>query len=140
MENFTPIASLLGGALIGFSAVLLFALNGKIAGISGIVGRLLTGARDDRAWRIAFLAGLVLGPLAAASLNVAFTPRIDAGIPVLVIAGLLVGYGTQLGNGCTSGHGICGLARFSPRSLTATLAFMAVAIATVFVTRHVIGG
>jgi hypothetical protein len=140
MENFTPIPSLIGGALIGLSAVILFALNGRIAGISGIVGRLLTGPADDRAWRIAFLAGLVAGPLVAGAFNAAFVPRIETSLVVLVAAGLLVGFGTQLGNGCTSGHGICGLARFSPRSLVATLTFMAVAIATVFVTRHVIGG
>jgi uncharacterized protein len=140
MENFTPIPSLIGGALIGLSAVILFALNGRIAGISGIVGRLLSGPADDRAWRIAFLAGLVAGPLVAGAFNAAFAPRIETSLVALVAAGLLVGVGTQLGNGCTSGHGICGLARFSPRSLVATLTFMAVAIATVFVTRHVIGG
>lgn len=138
MENFTPVPSLIGGALIGLSAVMLFALNGRIAGISGIVGRLLTGS-DDRFWRIAFLVGLVAGPLVAAAFNAAFVPRIETSLAVLVGAGLLVGYGTQLGNGCTSGHGICGLARLSPRSLAATLTFMAVAIATVFITRHVIG-
>jgi hypothetical protein len=140
MENFTPIPSLIGGALIGLSAVILFALNGRIAGISGIVGRLLTGPADDGAWRIAFLAGLVAGPLVAGAFNLAFVPRIEASLAVLIAAGLLVGFGTQLGSGCTSGHGICGLARFSPRSLAATLVFMAVAVATVFVTRHAIGG
>ena len=131
---------LVGGLLIGASAVMLMALNGRIAGISGIAAGLVRSPlAPDTRWRIAFLAGLLLGPLVA----MALTGRNLIGVPtatpaVLVIAGLLTGVGTALGGGCTSGHGVCGMARLSPRSLVATLVFMVVAIATVFVTRHVI--
>jgi uncharacterized membrane protein YedE/YeeE len=141
MENFTPISGLLGGALIGASAALLLVLNGRVAGISGIVGGLLTPARGEVAWRVAFLAGLIVAPLAYAGLGGALPPvALDASPAVLVAAGLLVGFGTRLGAGCTSGHGVCGIGRGSPRSLTATAVFMATAIATVFVTRHLLGG
>lgn len=141
--NFTPISALIGGALIGAVAVLLLLLNGRIAGVSGIAGRLLVAdvrrRREEVAWRGLFLVGLVVG----AGLYDLWAPvsiRIEASAGLLAIAGLLVGFGTQLGGGCTSGHGVCGIARLSPRSLVATLVFMASAIVTVFVTRHLVGG
>ena len=133
---------ILGGILIGLSAVMLLALNGRIAGISGIAAGLMRLPwTHDVYWRLAFLAGLLLGPLAA----MALTGKSLIGAPLaspslLVAAGLLTGLGTALGGGCTSGHGVCGLARLSPRSLVATALFMTVAIVTVFATRHVMGG
>src|SRR5687767_3462793 len=134
--HFTPWASLAGGILIGIAAALLVLLNGRVAGISGIVGGMLAPRRDDIAWRVAFLAGLLLSPLMMMSLGNLPAPRIDAGLGTLAVAGLLVGVGTSYGSGCTSGHGVCGLARLSPRSLVATLAFMGAGIATVFLARH----
>jgi uncharacterized membrane protein YedE/YeeE len=141
MENFTPYSALIGGALIGLSAALLLFLNGRIAGISGIVGKaLFPEQRGDVGWRMFFLAGLVLGPLVLRLINGnAVLFRIETSLPVLMIAGLLVGYGTSLGGGCTSGHGICGLARLSPRSALATVIFMIVAGMTVYIVRHWIG-
>lgn len=139
IENFTPVSALVGGALIGAAAVLLLLLNGRIAGVSGIAGRLLQPRRDDTAWRVLFLVGLVVGA-AAYGLVAPVSIEITNSWPVLVIGGLLVGFGTQLGSGCTSGHGVCGIARLSPRSIAATLVFVASAIVTVFVTRHVVGG
>jgi uncharacterized membrane protein YedE/YeeE len=138
--NFTPYSALAGGALIGLAASLLMLANGRIAGVSGIAGGLLAPARGEVAWRAAFLVGLVLGP-AAVGLAGGFVPApsFQAGTPGMVAAGLLVGFGTRLGAGCTSGHGVCGLARLAPRSLAATLVFMAVAVATVYVTRHLLG-
>ncbi|NKE45326.1 YeeE/YedE family protein [Roseomonas frigidaquae] len=138
--DFTPVASLLGGALIGAAAVALMAANGRIAGISGFAARLLPPYADNGlAGRFAFVLGIVLAPLlvglATGSLPV---PQIEASAPLLLIGGLLVGFGAVWGNGCTSGHGVCGLARLSPRSLVATSVFMATAIATVFLTRHLI--
>ena len=141
MENFTPYSALAGGALIGLSAALLLLLNGRIAGISGIIGRALPPhQRGDVGWRLFFLAGLLFGPLILrlADGNVA-NIGIDTPWPILIIAGLLVGYGTGLGNGCTSGHGVCGLARLSPRSAAATVVFMAVAGITVYIVRHWLG-
>ncbi|MBR3190253.1 YeeE/YedE family protein [Bosea sp. (in: a-proteobacteria)] len=137
---FTPIASLAGGALIGLAAVLLMLFQGRIAGISGIVSRLLPPEVDgETAGRLAFVAGLVLAPLVAYAAGSAWPfPQIAATIPVLVVAGLLVGFGSVWGNGCTSGHGICGLSRLSLRSLIAVATFMASAIATVFVVRHLL--
>ncbi|WP_431303383.1 YeeE/YedE family protein [Sediminicoccus sp. BL-A-41-H5] len=137
MTSFTPIASFAGGALIGAAALLLWLTLGRIAGISGILAGSL-GA--DRGWRIAFLVGLIGAPLGWVALAGAPALHIAAGPVTLVAAGLLVGFGTRLGSGCTSGHGVCGLARLSPRSVVATGIFMAVAAATVFVTRHVVGG
>lgn len=128
--HFTPWASLAGGALIGVAAAILVLFNGRIAGISGIVGGMLTARRPDMAWRIAFLLGLLAAPLAMMFYPIA--PRIDAGLGVLILAGLLVGIGTSYASGCTSGHGVCGLSRLSPRSLVATGAFMIAGIATVF--------
>jgi uncharacterized membrane protein YedE/YeeE len=129
-----------GGALIGLAAVLLMAALGRIAGIAGIVGGLFGSARGERGWRLAFVAGLMAGPFVAAAFS-GRLPQIslDAPLPLVVAAGLLVGFGTRLGNGCTSGHGVCGLARGSRRSLAATLTFMATAMAVVFVVRHLIG-
>ncbi len=140
MSDFTPISSALGGVLIGASAMLLWLTLGRIAGISGILGGLAGARGEDRAWRIAFLAGLVGAPLLVALLAGEPRTEIAAGPALLIAAGLLVGFGTRLGAGCTSGHGVCGIARLSPRSIVATLVFMATAGATVFVTRHVIGG
>jgi uncharacterized membrane protein YedE/YeeE len=134
--NFTPMASLAGGLLIGLSAALLVLFNGRIAGISGILGGLLRPGRGDIAWRVAFLLGLVLAPLAYALVQPLPVVQADTGTGMLVAAGLLVGLGTRYGSGCTSGHGVCGLSRLSPRSLAATLSFMAAGFATVFAVRH----
>jgi len=134
---FTPGAALLGGVLIGTAAVVLALAAGRVAGISGIVGGLLQPVRGDLAWRVAFIAGMVAAALAFQALGRFPLPRIDVGTGTLVVAGLLVGFGTRLGSGCTSGHGVCGLSRLSPRSLAATLAFMVTGFATVFLARHV---
>jgi uncharacterized membrane protein YedE/YeeE len=136
-SHFTPWPALAGGLLIGMAAAAFVLLNGHIAGISGIVGGLLRPAPGDVAWRIAFVAGLVAAPLAYALFAPLPAVRIDAGAGTLAAAGLLVGLGTRYGAGCTSGHGVCGLARLSPRSLAATVAFMATGFATVFALRHV---
>lgn len=138
-NSFTPLAALAGGVLIGIAAGMLALLNGRIAGISGILGGLLRPARGDIAWRLAFVLGLVGAPLAHALFAALPAPRIDAGYGALILAGLLVGAGTRYGAGCTSGHGVCGLSRLSPRSLVATAAFMGAGFATVFVARHLIG-
>jgi len=139
--HFTPWTSLAGGALIGLAAGLLVLFNGRIAGISGILGGLLPWPKGDTTWRLAFLAGLVAAPLVAVALTFALAmplPEVqsDAGTAALIAAGLLVGVGTRYGAGCTSGHGVCGLSRLSPRSLAATLVFMAAGFATVFAVRH----
>jgi uncharacterized membrane protein YedE/YeeE len=141
MENFTPVSGLIGGMLIGLAAVLFLALNGRIAGISGVLGSMLGGAASELPWRAAFIAGLVAGPVVVALVTgVMPLPEIEAGWPILAIAGLLVGFGTRLGSGCTSGHGVCGIARGSARSIAATMVFMAVAAAVVFAVRHLTGG
>lgn len=136
-SHFTPGASAAGGLLIGLAAALFLLANGRVLGVSGIVGGLLPPQRGDTGWRVTFIAGL----LAAPWLWQLFAPlpamRFDAGAAQLVLAGLLVGWGTREGSGCTSGHGICGLSRLSPRSMVATGAFMATGFATVFVLRHV---
>ena len=137
-SHFTPWSSFAGGVLIGIAAALLLLLNGRIAGISGIVGGLLVPRRAEIGWRLAFVAGLLAAPLAALALGVSVTPRIDAGFATLLVAGLLVGVGTSYASGCTSGHGVCGLSRLSPRSLAATLAFMAAGMLTVFALRHLL--
>ena len=136
LNHFTPWASLSGGVLIGLAAAMLVLLNGRIAGVSGIIGGLLTPRRGEIAWRIAFVAGLFAAPLAMALFWANPVPRIDAGFGMLVAAGLLVGIGTSYGSGCTSGHGVCGLSRLSPRSLAATAAFMLAGVVTVFLVRH----
>ena len=141
MANFTPISAAIGGALIGLSALLLLLLNGRIAGVTGIFAGLLDPAGSDRAWRATFFAGLIAAPLAAMLIGYAVpVPQIPVSLVTVAIAGALVGFGTRLSNGCTSGHGICGIARLSPRSLVATGVFMAAAVAVVAVTRHVLGG
>jgi uncharacterized protein len=136
---FTPIAAVAGGALIGLAAFLLMWLDGRIAGVSGIAGGLWFAEAGERAWRVLFLAGLVLGAWGVTALGVVHTP-IRAGFPpaLLVLAGLLVGYGTSLGHGCTSGHGVCGIARWSRRSLVATAVFLVTAFAATFVVRHLL--
>jgi uncharacterized protein len=140
MANFTPVSAAIGGALIGLSAVLLMLLAGRIAGISGIVGESLNPG-SDKGWRLAFLAGLVAVPLLAALFGFpAVAPSMPNSLGLIVVSGLLVGFGTRIASGCTSGHGICGIARVSPRSLAATAIFMASAIVVVFLTRHVVGG
>lgn len=133
---FTPWSALAGGALIGLAAALLILFNGRIAGVSGVLGGLLRPRAGDAGWRLAFVAGLLAAPLLYPLAAVLPVPRIDAGTGALVLAGLLVGVGTRYGAGCTSGHGVCGLSRLSPRSLVATLCFMAAGFATVFLLRH----
>lgn len=141
MTTFTPIPAAIGGLLIGFAALLLVLLNGRVAGISGIVGGILRAPRDDRNWRLAFVLGLILAPLAYALAGGSIGPVTVTGSPaVLVIGGLLVGFGARLSNGCTSGHGVCGIARFSPRGIAATVLFMLAAAVTVFLARHLLGG
>lgn len=141
MENFTLVSALIGGLMIGSAAALLLWVNGRIAGVSGIAWNLIARPREDSGWRLAFLAGLVLGAviyrLASGDTLVV---TIEASWPVLVLGGVLVGFGTQLSGGCTSGHGVCGIARLSARSVFATLMFMATGMATVFVVRHLLGG
>jgi uncharacterized membrane protein YedE/YeeE len=137
-SHFTPWASLGGGMLIGAAAAMLVLLSGRIAGISGILGGLVALRRGDIAWRIAFIGGLLIAPALLAASGTDMTVRVDASFAVLGIAGLLVGLGTRYGSGCTSGHGVCGISRLSPRSLVATAAFMAAGIATVYVTRHIL--
>jgi len=140
MTEFTPGSALAGGLLIGVSASLLLILNGRIAGISGIVAGLFQRDFREVAWRAAFVVGVVLAPLLYRVLFGPLPPvTFDASIGVIVVAGLLVGFGTRLGSGCTSGHGVCGLSRASPRSLVATTVFVLTAIVTVLVTRHLIG-
>jgi len=140
--EFTPLASSVGGALIGVSAVLLLYSNGRIAGISGIVKRLIAPAADGKPEQaLAFIIGLISAPFVwTVVTGHAVAQSVSTNIPLAAIAGLLVGFGAVLGGGCTSGHGVCGLSRFSKRSLVATIMFMTVAALTVFVIRHIIGG
>ena len=135
---FTPGMSALGGLLIGTAAVILALAAGRIAGISGIVGGLLRPRRGDLAWRLAFVAGMIGAGLAWRALGRFPDIHVDASTGTLVVAGLLVGFGTRLGSGCTSGHGVCGISRLSPRSIAATLAFMGAGFATVLLARHVL--
>ncbi len=139
MENFTPISAAIGGFLIGLSAVLLMALNGRIAGISGIVAGVLTPVKGDWTWRIAFISGLFVAPFAV--WLVSGRPEVIFPHPLwlTILGGLLVGFGARLGGGCTSGHGVCGMARLSKRSIAATMTFMAGAIVTVFIVNHLLG-
>lgn len=138
--NFTPFSAAIGGALIGLASALLMLLIGRIAGVSGIFGEAMLGGAD-KDWRIAFLAGLIVAPVLAMLAGAPVpTPQMPASWIVIVVGGLLVGVGTRMGGGCTSGHGVCGIARISPRSITATLIFMVTAMVVVFVTRHAIGG
>lgn len=136
--NFTPWASLLGGILIGVAAFMFIFLNGRIAGISGIIGGLLRPAKGDVLWRVAFVVGLASAPLLYQSAFTLPDVEVNASMATLIVAGVLVGIGTRYGAGCTSGHGVCGLSRRSPRSLVATLTFMASGFLTVLLTRHLI--
>lgn len=137
--HFTPWSALAGGLLIGLASALFLLFNGRIAGVSGILGGLLRPALRDISWRVAFLIGVIASPLIYSLVAPLPVVRIDADNAMLIVAGLLVGVGTRYGSGCTSGHGVCGLSRRSPRSLVATAAFMAAGFATVFVVRHLIG-
>ena len=137
--NFTPWSSLAGGVLIGLATAMFLLLNGRIAGISGILGGLLRPTKGDVGWRIAFVAGLIFSPIAFSVAAPLPAVQIDADAASLIMAGLLVGIGTRYGSGCTSGHGVCGLSRLSPRSMVATALFMLAGFVTVFITRHLIG-
>jgi uncharacterized membrane protein YedE/YeeE len=136
---FTPWSAVIGGAIIGVAVSLLVLLNGRIAGISGIIGGLLRPTRGEVAWRFAFVAGLIFAPLAYAIVTTLPAIHVEASYPTLILGGALVGVGTRYGAGCTSGHGVCGLSRLSPRSIVATIAFMAAGFVTVFVARHIVG-
>jgi len=141
MTEFTPWLSLFGGALIGVSAVMLMAFHGRVAGLSGILAGAVLPSSPDRGWRAAFLVGAIAAPIVLVSLLGITVPFESATpLPWLIAGGVIVGIGVNLASGCTSGHGVCGLARFSARSLAATLAFMIATAATVFVIRHVLGG
>lgn len=141
MENFTPISATLGGVLIGISAIWLMASAGRIAGISGILGGIMNAPQKDKLWRITFILGLLAGPfLVSLWRSDLLETEFPVTGPLLIFGGVLVGLGTQMGSGCTSGHGVCGNARLSLRSLIATLTFMVTGIATVFILRHMVGG
>ncbi len=136
-SHFTPWSSLAGGILLGFASALFILLDGRVLGISGILGGLFRPRAGDAGWRIAFIAGLLVAPTLWHLFTEPVTPRFESGAAVLMVAGLLVGWGTRHGSGCTSGHGVCGLSRLSRRSLAATLTFMAAGFATVFLVGHV---
>lgn len=141
MTEFTPLMSLFGGTLIGLSAVLLMAFNGRIAGMTGILTGLLPPLASDWPWRAAFIAGAIAAPMLISAMSseaISFESPVPT--PWLVIGGLIAGVGVYFGSGCTSGHGVCGMARLSPRSIAATVIFMVAATATVFVVRHLLGG
>lgn len=141
MHDFTPVPALLGGVLIGLSASLLLLTHGKVAGISGLYGGLFRAGTTDRSLRLAFVVGLVLSGIALRfAFPSAFVSSFAPTLPWALGAGLVVGFGTQLGSGCTSGHGVCGIARLSTRSMVATCTFMATGFATVYLTRHLLGG
>jgi uncharacterized membrane protein YedE/YeeE len=138
---FTPIPSLIGGVLIGLAAAALLLGHGRVAGISGVLGGTLRPRTGEMAWRLWFLFGLIGGGTVIAWLRPASFPVVSqASAPLLILAGLFVGFGTRLGGGCTSGHGVCGIGRFSSRSVIATVIFMATGAGTVFLARHVLGG
>jgi uncharacterized membrane protein YedE/YeeE len=140
MANFTPLSAAIGGALIGLSSALLMVVAGRVAGISGILGATLGLGTGERSWRLAFIAGLILAPVAAMVVGYPVPlPQMPASWAVIVTAGLLVGFGARLGGGCTSGHGVCGIARLSKRSIVATLVFMGAAVIVVALMRHAIG-
>ncbi len=140
MVNFTPVSAFSGGILIGFAAILLLLFNGRIAGISGIMGGLLSPSRSELFWRLAFMVGIILGAFLFSQLKPDFYhPRVSFPVWMLALAGFLVGFGTRMGNGCTSGHAVCGIARLSLRSIVATITFMATGFITVFIVRHVVG-
>lgn len=137
--NFTVWQSLTGGLLIGFAATLLWYFNGRIAGISGIVGGLLRPTKGDIGWRVAFISGLMISSFVYMIASPLPTPKIDAGLATLIIAGVLVGFGTRYGSGCTSGHGVCGLSRGSMRSIAATASFIGAGMLTVYFVRYLMG-
>lgn len=139
-SSFTPAAALAGGVLIGLAAAMLVLLNGRVAGISGILGGLLRPRPGETGWRIAFLAGMIVSPFLYSLFAALPGATIDAGYPTLIGGGLLVGFGTRYAAGCTSGHGVCGISRLSPRSALATAIFMAAGCAVVFIVRHLLGG
>jgi uncharacterized membrane protein YedE/YeeE len=140
MQHFTPLSGVIGGALIGLASVMLMLSAGRLAGVSGILGGLLA-ASADRAWRVAFVAGLIAAALIAPLFGVPSPAHLaSSNLVLFAVAGLLVGFGSRMGNGCTSGHGVCGFARLSTRSIVATLVFMGVAVATVAIVRHGFGG
>jgi uncharacterized membrane protein YedE/YeeE len=140
MAHFTPLSAAIGGVLIGLASVLLMLLAGRVAGISGIAAGILGVGSIDRGWRLAFIAGLILAPVAAMLAGYAVPlPQMPTSWALIAIAGLLVGFGARLGGGCTSGHGVCGIARLSKRSIAATMIFMGAAVIVVFVMRHVVG-
>jgi len=140
MDNFTPLTATAGGLLIGFSAVMLMGLNGRIAGVSGIFSGIVFGNSNDKAWRVLFVLGLILGPVLYTFLS-GRQPAFDITTNwfLIISGGLLVGFGTRLGSGCTSGHGVCGLSRFSLRSMIAVVVFIAAGVVTVAVTRYILG-
>ena len=137
-NHFTPLSALSGGVLIGLAAAMFVLFNGRIAGISGIIGGLFRPAAGDLAWRVAFLAGILAAPWLFQVVGPLPAVEVEAGSGMLILAGLLVGVGTRYGAGCTSGHGVCGLSRLSPRSLVATVSFMLAGFATVFIIRHLV--
>lgn len=141
MENFTPISALIGGGLIGLAAVILMAANGRIAGISGILSGAMVGENSERIWRAVFVGGLIVSPFVWTAFG-GQMPRFDGmpGWPAIVVGGLLVGFGTGIGSGCTSGHGVCGISRLSPRSIVATVIFMAVGMGVVALVRPLVMG
>jgi hypothetical protein len=141
MTEFTPFLSLIGGVMIGIAATMFLALNGRMVGISGIVGGLYNSVRGDRSWRLTFLIGLLTAPLVYMVFEGGPPDVVIPGpLPFVILGGLLVGFGTRMGSGCTSGHGVCGIARVSNRSITATATFMATGILTVYIIQHVVGG
>jgi uncharacterized protein len=140
MENFTPFSAFSGGILIGLAATLLLLYNGRIAGISGIMGGLISASKSEIFWRLAFLSGIVIGAFLLNQIKPdLYQPRENFPIGLLACGGFLVGFGTRMGNGCTSGHAVCGIARFSVRSIAATITFMASGFLTVYIIRHVVG-
>ncbi|MSP86156.1 MAG: YeeE/YedE family protein [Methylotenera sp.] len=138
-NNFTPWTALAGGVLIGISAALFILLNGRIAGITGIIGGLFRPAMHDAGWRIVFTMGLIIAPIIWLLFAELPNIEIDAGYNLLIVAGVIIGFGTRYGSGCTSGHGVCGISRLSPRSIIATLAFMGTGFLTAFIMRHLLG-
>jgi uncharacterized membrane protein YedE/YeeE len=141
MENFTPVSALIGGLLIGFAAVILLLFNGRIMGVTGITGGVLQPQRQDLLWRLLFLASLAAAPILYSwAMAEPVAIEVTGSLPALIAGGFLVGFGACVGSGCTSGHGVCGLGRFSKRSLTVTVTFMITSIATVYVMHHLIGG
>lgn len=140
MENFTPYSALAGGILIGLSATVMLLFNGRVTGISGMISGLVTPTKGEWSWRLVFLIGMMIGAVLFVFIfSGSLTPRTNFPLYLLIVGGFLVGFGTRLGNGCTSGHAICGIARFSPRSILATCVFMFSGGVTVFVIRHVLG-